>query len=148
VQVFDRGLRLLDGAIQMQELLIERPEAETNGSVPSTGNLVVGAAIADPFVVLKMADGALQLVVGGIFHHSCSPFVFVLWRQAAHCYRKEGSNVLQSSLRTWENVSGNGTLACYVMFEMLDVHKYFSLFWSHNIMWQMGYRQQIQQHPQ
>jgi len=67
VQVFDRGLRLLDGAIQMQELLIERPEAETNGSVPSTGNLVVGAAIADPFVVLKMADGALQLVVGGIF---------------------------------------------------------------------------------
>jgi cleavage and polyadenylation specificity factor subunit 1 len=64
VQVFDRGLRLLDGAIQMQELLIERPEAETNGSVPSTGNLVVGAAIADPFVVLKMADGALQLVVG------------------------------------------------------------------------------------
>lgn len=51
----------------MQELLIERPEAERNGSVPSTGNLVVGAAIADPFVVLKMADGALQLVVGGIF---------------------------------------------------------------------------------
>jgi hypothetical protein len=58
----------------MQELLIERPEAETNESVPSTGNLVVGAAIADPFVVLKMADGALQLVVGGIF----SSFMFSL----------------------------------------------------------------------
>lgn len=61
VQVFQNGLRLLDGAKMTQELLIASPQLE-NGGADVASNLVIEATIADPFVLLKMTDGSLQLV--------------------------------------------------------------------------------------
>jgi cleavage and polyadenylation specificity factor subunit 1 len=66
VQVFQNGLRLLDGAKMTQELLLESPQSENAGAEVAS-NVVVEAAIADPFVLLKMSDSSLQLVVGGKF---------------------------------------------------------------------------------
>ena len=64
VQVFQNGLRLLDGAKMTQELLLVSPQPE-NAAAEVASNPVVEATIADPFVLLKMSDGNLQLVVGG-----------------------------------------------------------------------------------
>jgi len=66
VQVFQNGLRLLDGAKMTQELLIASAQVE-NGGADVSRNLVTEATIADSFVLLKMTDGSLQLVVGGTY---------------------------------------------------------------------------------
>lgn len=64
VQVFQNGLRLLDGAKMTQELLLVSSQPENAGAEVSS-NPVVEATIADPFVLLMMSDGNLQLAVGG-----------------------------------------------------------------------------------
>lgn len=66
VQVYQNGLRLLDGAKMLQELLITNSELENNSSEVAN-NLVIEAVIADPYMLLKMTDGSLQLVVGGLY---------------------------------------------------------------------------------
>lgn len=66
VQVFQNGLRLLDGAKMTQELLIDSRVVGYGGPEVAS-NLVVEATIVDPYVLLKMTDGSLQLVVGGKF---------------------------------------------------------------------------------
>lgn len=64
VQVYQTGVRLLDGAKMTQELLFTSLKLEGVPDLPS--NLAVEATIADPFVLLKMADGSLQLIIGGM----------------------------------------------------------------------------------
>lgn len=69
VQVYERGLRLLDGAKMTQDLSIV--SAKLEGNVGQSDNLqVVGASIADPYVVLLITDGTVQLVVGGTIPHN------------------------------------------------------------------------------
>ncbi|XP_057859514.1 cleavage and polyadenylation specificity factor subunit 1 isoform X2 [Cryptomeria japonica] len=62
VQVYARGVRILDGAYMTQELCIEVPNAETSSTSDSAA--VSTVSIADPYVLLKMSDGSIQLIVG------------------------------------------------------------------------------------
>ncbi|XP_058204748.1 cleavage and polyadenylation specificity factor subunit 1 isoform X2 [Rhododendron vialii] len=62
VQVFARGARILDGAFMTQDLSFRAPNSEAGaGSETLT---VSSVAIADPYVLLKMTDGSIQLLVG------------------------------------------------------------------------------------
>lgn len=62
VQVFARGSRILDGSFMTQDLSIGAPNTESGlGSESST---VLFASIADPYVLLRMTDGSIQLLVG------------------------------------------------------------------------------------
>lgn len=65
MQVFSRGVRLLDGAYMTQELRIEAPSSKVDGISKSDSVFVAYASIVDPYVLLKMTDGTLQLVTGG-----------------------------------------------------------------------------------
>ncbi|KAF8379330.1 hypothetical protein HHK36_028764 [Tetracentron sinense] len=62
VQVFARGARILDGSYMTQDLSFGAPNSESSsGSESST---VSSVSIADPYVLLKMSDGSIQLLVG------------------------------------------------------------------------------------
>ncbi|KAG9445352.1 hypothetical protein H6P81_016692 [Aristolochia fimbriata] len=61
VQVFARGARILDGSYMTQDVNLAVSNSETNSSSDST---VSSAYIADPYVLLKMTDGSIQLLVG------------------------------------------------------------------------------------
>ncbi|XVE58674.1 hypothetical protein DITRI_Ditri04bG0187600 [Diplodiscus trichospermus] len=62
IQVFERGARILDGSFMTQELSIPSPNSETSsGSESST---VMSVSIADPYVLLRMTDGGILLLVG------------------------------------------------------------------------------------
>ncbi|XWS48359.1 hypothetical protein CRYUN_Cryun13aG0069400 [Craigia yunnanensis] len=62
IQVFERGVRILDGSFMTQELSIPSPNSETSsGSESST---VMSVSIADPYVLLRMTDGSILLLVG------------------------------------------------------------------------------------
>ncbi|KAH7854835.1 hypothetical protein Vadar_018207 [Vaccinium darrowii] len=62
VQVFARGARILDGAFMTQDLSFRAPNSEAGaGSETLT---VSSVAIADPYVLLNMTDGSIQLLVG------------------------------------------------------------------------------------
>ncbi|EFJ10123.1 hypothetical protein SELMODRAFT_184138 [Selaginella moellendorffii] len=52
-QVYQKGVRILDGARQTQDLQVGEP-----------GNAIESASFADPYVLLRMQDGSCQLVVG------------------------------------------------------------------------------------
>ncbi|XP_072956433.1 probable cleavage and polyadenylation specificity factor subunit 1 isoform X1 [Typha angustifolia] len=62
VQIFARGARILDGSYMTQEL-----NFGTHNSEPATNlesPLVASVSIADPYVLLKMTDGSVQMLVG------------------------------------------------------------------------------------
>ncbi|XP_056694198.1 cleavage and polyadenylation specificity factor subunit 1 isoform X2 [Spinacia oleracea] len=62
IQVYARGARILDGSYMTQELTFG-----TSSTEPGTGSdsvTVSAVSIADPFVLLKMSDGSIQLLVG------------------------------------------------------------------------------------
>ncbi|KAI8032762.1 Cleavage and polyadenylation specificity factor subunit 1 [Camellia lanceoleosa] len=62
VQVFARGARILDGAFMTQDLSFRAPNSESgSGSESLTVSTV---SIADPYVLLTMTDGSVQLLVG------------------------------------------------------------------------------------
>lgn len=64
IQVYARGARILDGSYMTQELTFG-----TSSTEPGTGSdsvTVSAVSIADPFVLLKMSDGSIQLLVGGM----------------------------------------------------------------------------------
>ncbi|OMO98062.1 cleavage and polyadenylation specificity factor subunit 1-like protein [Corchorus olitorius] len=62
IQVYERGARILDGSFMTQELSIPSPNSETgSGSESST---VMSVSIADPYVLLRMTDGSILLLVG------------------------------------------------------------------------------------
>ncbi|XP_041007427.1 cleavage and polyadenylation specificity factor subunit 1 isoform X1 [Juglans microcarpa x Juglans regia] len=60
VQVFERGARILDGSFMTQDLNVGVPNSES-GSESST---VLSVSIADPYVLLRMTDGSIRLLVG------------------------------------------------------------------------------------
>lgn len=64
IQIYARGARILDGAFMTQDLSFRAPNSET-GSGPETST-VSSVSIADPYVLLRMTDGSIQLLVGGI----------------------------------------------------------------------------------
>ncbi|TVU13331.1 hypothetical protein EJB05_40381 [Eragrostis curvula] len=61
IQVYAKGARVLDGSFMTQELNIS---THTSESSLSSEPLAAYASIADPYVLLKMVDGTLRLLVG------------------------------------------------------------------------------------
>lgn len=62
VQVFERGARILDGSFMTQDLNFGVPNSES-GSVTESST-VMSVSIADPYVLLRMTDGSIRLLVG------------------------------------------------------------------------------------
>uniref|UniRef100_A0A1D1XMC9 Cleavage and polyadenylation specificity factor 160 kDa subunit n=1 Tax=Anthurium amnicola TaxID=1678845 RepID=A0A1D1XMC9_9ARAE len=61
VQVFARGVRVLDGSYMTQELNLGGHNSESTLSSETT---CISASIADPYVLLRMSDGSVQLLLG------------------------------------------------------------------------------------
>nr|DAD18663.1 TPA_asm: hypothetical protein HUJ06_020126 [Nelumbo nucifera] len=62
VQIFARGARVLDGSYMTQDISLGSPNP---GSSSGSDNLTVSSAsIADPYVLLRMSDGSIQLLIG------------------------------------------------------------------------------------
>ncbi|KAL5727982.1 hypothetical protein ACHQM5_001115 [Ranunculus cassubicifolius] len=61
IQVFARGARVLDGAYMTQDISFGSPSTELAAAESST---VLSVSIADPYVLLRMSDGTIQLLVG------------------------------------------------------------------------------------
>jgi len=78
VQVFERGARILDGSFMTQDLSFGGSNSETGRSESST---VMHVSIVDPYVLVRMADGSIQILVGGMLCHGLAfnIFVLVLW---------------------------------------------------------------------
>ena len=64
MQVYEHGARILDGSFMTQDLTFGTPTADPGSG--SESSLVVSVSIADPYVVLRMTDGSLRLLVGGM----------------------------------------------------------------------------------
>ncbi|XP_057774463.1 cleavage and polyadenylation specificity factor subunit 1 isoform X2 [Salvia miltiorrhiza] len=62
IQIFARGARILDGAFMTQDLSLK--SSNTEMSAASEGATVSSVSIADPYVLLRMTDGSIQLLVG------------------------------------------------------------------------------------
>ncbi|XXG43165.1 hypothetical protein AAC387_Pa01g3267 [Persea americana] len=62
VQVFARGARILDGSYMTQDLSFGASNSESSSSSESL--TVSSVSIADPYVLLRMSDGTVQLLVG------------------------------------------------------------------------------------
>ncbi|KAK6926348.1 Cleavage/polyadenylation specificity factor, A subunit, N-terminal [Dillenia turbinata] len=62
VQVYARGARILDGAFMTQDLNFGSSASESVSSTESS--TVSSVSIGDPFVLLRMMDGSIQLLVG------------------------------------------------------------------------------------
>ncbi|GLU20961.1 hypothetical protein SLE2022_371330 [Rubroshorea leprosula] len=60
IQVFEHGARVLDGSFMTQDLNFASSES-SSGSENST---VLSVSIADPYVLLRMTDGSIRLLVG------------------------------------------------------------------------------------
>jgi len=62
--VFEHGARILEGSFMNQELSFGASNSESNsGSESST---VSSVSIADPYVLLRMTDDSIRLLVGGM----------------------------------------------------------------------------------
>ncbi|XP_019254544.1 PREDICTED: cleavage and polyadenylation specificity factor subunit 1 [Nicotiana attenuata] len=73
VQVFAHGARILDGAFMTQELSFKASNVESGSS--SDSPIVSSVSIADPYVLLRMTNGSIQLLAGD--PSSCSVSVTV-----------------------------------------------------------------------
>lgn len=62
VQIFARGARILDGSYMTQELIFGGHSSEPSSN--SESSTVSSVSIADPYVLMKMTDGSIQLLVG------------------------------------------------------------------------------------
>ncbi|XP_011101138.1 cleavage and polyadenylation specificity factor subunit 1 isoform X1 [Sesamum indicum] len=62
IQIYARGARILDGAFMTQELAFKSSNSEAGAG--SDGTIVSSVSIADPYVLLRMVDGSIQLLVG------------------------------------------------------------------------------------
>lgn len=49
-----------------------------NSESGSESSMVMSVSIADPYVVLRMTDGSIRLLIGGVFHQYSFPFSFLL----------------------------------------------------------------------
>ncbi|KAJ7555735.1 hypothetical protein O6H91_05G052500 [Diphasiastrum complanatum] len=64
VQVYARGVRLLDGAVMTQDLQIEHILSDSDSVKKDAATAIAFATIADPFILLQMTDGNIKLIVG------------------------------------------------------------------------------------
>ncbi|XP_024029666.1 cleavage and polyadenylation specificity factor subunit 1 [Morus notabilis] len=62
VQVYERGARILDGSFMTQDLSFGPAPSESSSG--SENAVVTSVSIADPYVVLRMSDGSIRLLVG------------------------------------------------------------------------------------
>ncbi|KAJ1270311.1 hypothetical protein BS78_06G044200 [Paspalum vaginatum] len=68
IQVYAKGARVLDGSFMTQELNFSVHTSES--SLSSEPLVAVSASIADPYVLLKMLDGTIRLLIGD--HSTCT----------------------------------------------------------------------------
>ncbi|OEL36614.1 putative cleavage and polyadenylation specificity factor subunit 1 [Dichanthelium oligosanthes] len=68
IQVYAKGARVLDGSFMTQELNFTMHTSES--SLSSESLAAASASIADPYVLLKMVDGTIRLLVGD--HSTCT----------------------------------------------------------------------------
>jgi hypothetical protein len=66
IQVYAKGARVLDGSFMTQELNFSMHTSES--SLNSEPLAAASASIADPYVLLKMSDGSIRLLIGGMVH--------------------------------------------------------------------------------
>nr|GMC92978.1 cleavage and polyadenylation specificity factor subunit 1 isoform X1 [Ipomoea batatas] len=62
IQVFGHGARILDGSFMTQELSFKASNMDSASG--SEGIAVCSVSIADPYVLLRMTDGSIQLLAG------------------------------------------------------------------------------------
>ncbi|XP_015691983.2 probable cleavage and polyadenylation specificity factor subunit 1 isoform X3 [Oryza brachyantha] len=120
IQVYGKGARVLDGSFMTQELNFITHSSESSSSEPLA---VACASIADPYVLLKMVDGTIQLLVGD--HSTCtlsvnSPNIFTSSSEriaACTLYRDRGPEpwLRKTCSDAWlstgiaEAIDGNGS---------------------------------------
>ncbi|XP_062185381.1 probable cleavage and polyadenylation specificity factor subunit 1 isoform X2 [Phragmites australis] len=68
IQVYAKGARVLDGSFMTQELNFTMHTSES--SLSSEPLAAASASIADPYVLLKMVDGTIRILVGD--HSTCT----------------------------------------------------------------------------
>lgn len=68
IQVYAKGARVLDGSFMTQELNFSMHTSESSSS--SEPLAAASASIADPYVLLKMGDGSIRLLIGD--HSTCT----------------------------------------------------------------------------
>lgn len=64
VQVHERGARILDGSFMTKDISFGTLNAESATGSEST---VLSVSIVDPYVLLRMSDGGIRLLIGGMF---------------------------------------------------------------------------------
>lgn len=82
MQIYERGARILEGYYMTQDLSFGASNSESgSGSESAT---VLSVSIVDPYVLLRMSDGGIRLLVGGI----CSQVLCNLTHDSAcsHCH--------------------------------------------------------------
>lgn len=62
IQVYERGARILDGSFMTQDVSFGASNSES--SYGSENALALSVSIADPYVLLRMSDGSVRLLVG------------------------------------------------------------------------------------
>ncbi|GAU48135.1 hypothetical protein TSUD_293750 [Trifolium subterraneum] len=62
IQVYERGARILDGSFMTQDVSFGASNSESNYGSESA--LALSVSIADPYVLLRMSDGSVRLLVG------------------------------------------------------------------------------------
>uniref|UniRef100_A0A0D9ZHW6 Cleavage/polyadenylation specificity factor A subunit C-terminal domain-containing protein n=1 Tax=Oryza glumipatula TaxID=40148 RepID=A0A0D9ZHW6_9ORYZ len=119
-RVYGKGARVLDGSFMTQELNFTTHASESSSS-EALG--VACASIADPYVLLKMVDGSVQLLIGDYCTCTLSvnaPSIFISSSEriaACTLYRDRGPEPWLRKTRSdaWlstgiaEAIDGNGT---------------------------------------
>ncbi|KAE9617217.1 putative cleavage/polyadenylation specificity factor, A subunit [Lupinus albus] len=62
IQVFERGARILDGSFMTQEVSFGSSNSESSSGSESA--ITLSVSIADPYVLLRMSDGSIRLLIG------------------------------------------------------------------------------------
>ncbi|XP_061353564.1 cleavage and polyadenylation specificity factor subunit 1 [Gastrolobium bilobum] len=62
IQVYERGARILDGSFMTQDVSFGSSNSESNSGTESA--IALSVSIADPYVLLKMSDGSIRLLIG------------------------------------------------------------------------------------
>ncbi|KAL2578018.1 hypothetical protein AAZV13_16G173000 [Glycine max] len=62
IQVYERGARILDGSFMTQDVSFGASNLESGSASDSA--IALSVSIADPFVLLRMSDGSIRLLIG------------------------------------------------------------------------------------
>ncbi|WVZ14862.1 hypothetical protein V8G54_012428 [Vigna mungo] len=62
IQVYERGARILDGSFMTQDVTFGASNSESGSASESA--IALSVSIADPFVLLRMSDGSVRLLIG------------------------------------------------------------------------------------